>query len=76
MYKQYSDDKHSLSVLLSFMETSCTTQTALALARLPLAEIIHMRVHVAQKVVAATIQGRHLLHSEFLTVQLLFIDIV
>ena len=58
------------------METSCTTQTALALARLPSTEIIHMRVHVVQKVVVATIQGWRLLHSELLTVQLLFIDIV
>ena len=60
----------SLSVLLSAMEMSCATRTALALTRWLLSEIIHICVlHI---VVVATIQGWHLLCSEPLIVQHLF----
>ena len=50
------------SVLLSAVEMSCTTQTALALAGSPLSAIIHTHMHVACILAAATIQGWYLFH--------------
>ena len=44
------------------MEKSCTTRTALALARRPSSEII--RVRVLRTLAAATIRGRRLFRSE------------
>ena len=52
---------HSLSILLSAMEKSCTTRTALALARRPSSEIIRVHVRVPCILAAATIRGRRLL---------------
>ena len=51
---------HSLSVLLSALETSRTTPIALVLAWWPSSEIIHTRLHVLAMV---TFGGRRLLHS-------------
>ena len=49
---------HSLSVLLSAMKTSRTTQTALVLAWRPLSEIIHICVYVPLILATATIRVR------------------
>ena len=62
----------SLSVLLSAMETSRKTQTALMLARCPPSEIICIRAWVRRTVAVATIQGWRLFYSGFLIVRLLF----
>ena len=62
--------KRSLSVLVSGMERSRTTWTALALvlARWPSPIIhIHVRVHVLRIAAMATIQGWHLFRSELPT---------
>ena len=53
----------SLSVLLSAVGTTRTTQTVLALAWWPLSEIIRTCVRVPRLLAAATIQGQHLFHS-------------
>ena len=60
--------KRSLSVLVSGMERSRTTWTALALvlAQWP-SPIIHIHVHVLHIAAMATIQGRHLFRSELPT---------
>ena len=55
---------HSLSVLLSAVETSLRTHTALEIAQL-LTEIISTHVHVLLILATATIQGWRLFHSEF-----------
>ena len=55
---------HSLSVLLSAMETSRTTQTALALAQRPSSEIIHTCACAAYILATATIWGWSLVCSE------------
>ena len=47
---------HSLSVLLSAMETNCTTEIALVLARWLLLKILHICVRVQCILAAATIQ--------------------
>ena len=62
---------YSPSVLLSAVEMSHTSQTALALARWLSLEIIRSGMHVLHILVAATILGRHLFCSELLIVQLL-----
>ena len=46
------------------MEKSCTTRTALALARRPSSKIIRVRVRVLRTLAAATIRGRRLFRSE------------
>ena len=61
---------HSLSVLLSAMETSRTTRIALVLAWWPSSEIIRTRLHV---LAMATIGGRCLFHSELPIVLPLFV---
>ena len=65
---------HSLSVLLSAVEMTCTTQIALALAWWPLSEIISTRVRVPciPVLAMATIPGRYLFCSELPTVWVLF----
>lgn len=62
---------YSPSVLLSAVEMSHTSQTALALARWLSLEIIRSGMHVLHILVAATILGRHLFCSELLIVWLL-----
>ena len=54
---------HSLSVLLSAVRTTCTTQTVLALAWWSSSEIICTCVHMPSVLAAATIWGRHLFYS-------------
>ena len=63
---------HSLSVLLSAVETTCTPQIALALAWWPLSEIISTRVRVPCMLATATSPGRYLFCSELSNVWLLF----
>ena len=53
----------SLSVLLSAVERTRTTQTVLVLAWWPLSAIIHTRVHVQRLLVTGTIRGRRLFRS-------------
>ena len=53
----------SLSVLLSAMGTTRTTQTILALAWWPLLEIIPTRVHMPRLLAAVTIWGQCLFRS-------------
>ena len=62
----------SLSVLLSAMETSRTTLTALVLAQWPSSEITHIGVHVPHIPAAATIREVRLFRSELPIVWLLF----
>ena len=62
----------NLSVLLSAVGTTRTTQVTLVLAWWPLSEIIQTHVRVPRVLVAATIQGRHSFHSELRIVWLLF----
>ena len=62
----------SLSLPLSAMGMTCTTQTVLALAWWLLSEIICTRVCVPRLVAAVTIQGQHLFRSELRIVRLLF----
>lgn len=57
----------SHSVLLSAMETSCTTQTALALDQ----TVVPIPVHVLGMLATVTIQGRCLFHSKLLILRLL-----
>ena len=54
---------HSLSVLLSAVGTTHTTQTVLPLAWWPSSEIIHTRVCMLCLLAAATIQGRSFFRS-------------
>ena len=63
---------HSLSVLLSAVEMTHTTQIALALAWWPSSESIRTRVCVPHILAAATIRGRCLFRSELPIVWLLF----
>ena len=53
---------HSLSVLLSAVGTTRTTQTVLALAWRPSSEIIRTHVRVPGLLAAATIYGSHYIH--------------
>ena len=63
----------NISNLLSAVEMSHTTQTALALAWWPSSEITSIHVRVSLRILAvATIQWRHLLWSELPIVRLLF----
>ena len=55
----------SLSVLLSAVGTTCTTQTVLVLAWSP-SEIIRTRVRMPRMPATATIRGRRLFHSRAL----------
>ena len=61
---QYS--KRSLSVLLSAVGTTCTTQIVLALAWWPLSQIICTCVCMLHWLAAATIRGQRLLRSRAL----------
>ena len=71
-YKNIKSIKRcSPSVLLSAVEMSCTTWTALVLAHWPSSEIIYIRMCVPRIVAAATIWGQRLLRSEVMIMQLL-----
>ena len=57
---------HSLSVLLSAMETTCTTWIAPAIACWPSSEIIHTRLHVLPIPLTATIHSVYFVQSFWL----------
>ena len=63
---------HSLSVMLSAIELSRTTQTTLVLAWSPSSAIIRTHMHVSHILATATIQGQHLFSSVFSIMRLLF----